>query len=112
GPAATLTGLAVNRGLRPLYRLRREVSQRRPTDMSRMDVELVPGELKPLIHAINEHTAHVARVTQAQKQFLADAAHQLKTPLAVLRAQADFASKQTEITAANEVLDDMRTNAE
>ena len=63
----------------------------------------MPSELKPLIHAINDHTAQVARLTAAQKQFLADAAHQLKTPLAVLRTQADFASKQSTLAAATEV---------
>jgi two-component system sensor histidine kinase TctE len=99
---------ALNRGLRPLYQLRDQINERPRTDLSRMDTELVPAELKPLIHAINEHTAHVARVTSAQKQFVADAAHQLKTPLSVLRAQADFASKQTDLAGVNEVLEDMR----
>ena len=110
--AAGLMWWAVNRGLRPLYELRDQVSRRSRSDLSRIDVDLVPGELKPLIHAINEHTAQVARITSAQKQFVADAAHQLKTPLAILRTQADFASKQNDIAAVNEVLDDMRANAE
>src|SRR5258706_12906542 len=110
--AAALMWGALNRGLRPLYQLRNEISKRSRTDLSRMDTGLVPTELKPLIHAINEHTAQVARVTSAQKQFVADAAHQLKTPLSVLRAQADFASKQEDLAAVNEVLDDMRANTE
>ena len=110
--AAALMWWAVNRGLRPLYELRNRVIQRKRSDMSRIDVELVPTELKPLIDAINDHTVEVARLTAAQKQFLADAAHQLKTPLAVLRTQADFASKQASLAAVNEVLDDMRANAE
>jgi two-component system sensor histidine kinase TctE len=99
---------ALTRGLRPLYELRNQIDKRPRSDLSRMDAELVPTELKPLIHAINEHTAHVARVTSAQKQFVADAAHQLKTPLTVLRTQADFASKQHDLAGVNEVLDDMR----
>jgi two-component system sensor histidine kinase TctE len=120
--AAGLMWWALNRGLRPLYNLREQVAQRSKTDLSRMEVGLVPSELKPLIHAINEHTAQVARVTSAQRQFVADAAHQLKTPLAVLRMQADFASKQLgvaphgdridDMTAVNEVLDDLRANTE
>jgi two-component system sensor histidine kinase TctE len=92
--AAALMWWAVNRGLAPLYKLRNEVSRRSRSDLRRIEVDVVPGELKPLIHAINEHTAQVAKVNTAQKQFLADAAHQLKTPLSVIRAQADFASKQ------------------
>ncbi len=106
--AGALMWGALNRGLRPLYELRNEISRRSRTDLSRMDTGLVPTELKPLIHAINEHTAQVARVTSAQKQFVADAAHQLKTPLSVLRAQADFASKQEDLASVNEVLEDMR----
>ncbi len=110
--AAALMWWAVNRGLRPLYKLRNQVSQRSRADLSRMDVDLVPTELKPLIDAINDHTAQVARITSAQKQFVADAAHQLKTPLALLRTQADFASKQQDLAAVNEVLDDLRSNTE
>ncbi len=87
---------------------RNEIIKRSRTDLSRMDADLVPSEVKPLIHAINEHTAQVARVTSAQRQFVADAAHQLKTPLSVLRAQADYASKQEDLAGVNEVLDDMR----
>lgn len=110
--AAALMWWAVNRGLRPLYELRNQVSRRSRTDLSRMEVELVPDELKPLIHAINEHTAQVARIMSAQKQFVADAAHQLKTPLTLLRTQADFASKQSDMAAVNEVLDELRGNTE
>jgi two-component system, OmpR family, sensor histidine kinase TctE len=108
--AALLMWWAVNRGLRPLYKLRDEVSQRGRNDLSRIEVDALPRELKPLIQAINEHTAQVTRLIGAQKQFVADAAHQLKTPLAVLRTQAEFASKQTDPAAVNEVLEDMRAN--
>jgi two-component system sensor histidine kinase TctE len=110
--AAVLMWWAVNRGLRPLYKLRNQVSQRSRADLSRMEVGLVPSELKPLIDAINDHTAQVARITSAQRQFVADAAHQLKTPLALLRTQADFASKQHDLATVNEVLDDLRANTE
>lgn len=110
--AALLMWWAVNRGLRPLYKLRDEVSRRARTDLSRIEVDVVPRELKPLIQAINEHTSQVNRLIGAQKQFVADAAHQLKTPLAVLRTQADFASKQKDAAAMNEVLEDMRANTE
>lgn len=110
--AALLMWWAVNRGLRPLYKLRDEVSQRARTDLSRIEVDVLPRELKPLIQAINEHTSQVTRLIGAQKQFVADAAHQLKTPLAVLRTQADFASKQKDAAAVNEVLEDMRANTE
>lgn len=110
--AAGLMWMAVNRGLRPLYQLRNQVSQRARTDLSRIESRLVPSELKPLIDAINEHTSQISQVISAQKQFIADAAHQLKTPLTLLRTQADFASKQDDLAAVNEVLDDLRRNTE
>ena len=110
--AAALMWWAVNRGLRPVYRLRKQVSERPRSDLSRIDVGSVPAELRPLIEAINDQTAQVARMSAAQKQFVADAAHQLKTPLTLLRMQADFASKQTAMEGVNEVLDDMRASTE
>jgi two-component system, OmpR family, sensor histidine kinase TctE len=106
--AAALTWWAVTHGLRPLYLLRNQVGRRSRSDLSRIELDMVPAELQPLIQAINEHTGQVARLVQSQKQFVADAAHQLKTPLAVLRSQADFAARQTDPAALNEVLDDIR----
>jgi two-component system sensor histidine kinase TctE len=109
--AALLIWGALNRGLRPLYQLRDQIKRRSRNDLSRIEAHLVPSEVRPLIQAINEHTAQVARITSAQKQFVADAAHQLKTPLSVLRAQADFASRQLDLVGVKEVLDDMRAEA-
>ena len=110
--AAALMWLAVNRGLLPLETLRRQVHSRDSTDLSPIDAPLVPVEVKPLIDAINEHTARLAQLISAQKQFIADAAHQLKTPLTLLRIQADFASRQNDMPAAIEVLDDLRKTTE
>ncbi len=110
--AATFIWLAVNRGLLPLYQIRDQISQRTRTDLRHIDVQLVPSELRPLIDAINEHTTQLNQLMNARKQFIADAAHQLKTPLTLLRTQADFASKQTEPAAMNEVLDELRKNTE
>src|SRR5216110_365046 len=77
-----------------------------------MDPQSVPSELQPLIHAINEHTGQVARMTSAQKQFVADAAHQLKTPLSVMRAQADFVSRERSSPAIEEAIAGMRSTTE
>ncbi len=110
--AAALMWLAVNRGLRPLEALRNQVHHRDKTDLSPIDAPLMPVEVKPLIDAINEHTMRLAQMISAQKQFIADAAHQLKTPLTLLRTQADFASRQTEMGALTEVIHDLRKNTE
>ena len=110
--AAALMWLAVNRGLLPLEMLRGQVHARDSADLSPIDAHLVPVEVKPLIDAINEHTARLAQLISAQKQFIADAAHQLKTPLTLLRIQADFATRQNDMPAVIEVLDDLRKNTE
>ena len=110
--AAALMWLAVNRGLLPLETLRDQVHSRDSTDLSPINARLVPVEVKPLIDAINEHTARLAQLISAQKQFIADAAHQLKTPLTLLRIQADFATRQNDLPAVIEVLDDLRKNTE
>lgn len=108
--AVTLVWLAVKRGLLPLYLIRNQVHGRDRSDLTAIDAALVPKEVKPLIDAINEHTARISQMICAQKQFVADAAHQLKTPLTLLRTQADFASRQNDMAAVNEVLDDLRKN--
>lgn len=106
--AVALVWLAVKRGLLPLYLVRDQVHGRDRSDLTPIDAALVPREVKPLIDAINEHTARISQMISAQKQFIADAAHQLKTPLTLLRTQADFASRQSNMAAVNEVLDDLR----
>ena len=110
--AVLLVLLAIRRGLNPLYQIRRQVHGRDRSDLSPIDATLAPREVKPLIEAINEHTARISQMIAAQKQFVADAAHQLKTPLTLLRTQADFASRQEGVAAMNEVLDELRKNTE
>ena len=109
--AAALMWQSLSRGLRPLYQLRREIEQRGHSDLSAISVDRVPAEMKPLIEAINTHTAQLGQVLSAQRQFVDDAAHQLKTPLTLLHTQADLAAQQSDIGAAREVLDDLRANA-
>jgi two-component system sensor histidine kinase TctE len=110
--AVLVVSFAIGRSLRTLYQIRNQVHDRDKADLSPIDASMAPREIRPLIDAINEHTARLAKMINARKQFIADAAHQLKTPLTLLRTQADFASRQQGVAAMNEVLDDLRRNTE
>nr|WP_199067660.1 sensor histidine kinase [Chromobacterium sp. ASV5] len=86
--------LAVGRGLRPLQRLSAEVSQRKEGELQPLSVAGLPGEVLPLVEALNLHSERLQRLFAARRRFIDDAAHQLKTPLAVMQAQAELASRE------------------
>ncbi|MBO4122131.1 sensor histidine kinase [Cupriavidus gilardii] len=80
--------------LRPLKRVRDDVEARPPDDLTPLALGHVPAEVRPLVDAVNRHVSRSAAMAQAQAQFIADAAHQLRTPLAILKTQAEFARRQ------------------
>jgi two-component system sensor histidine kinase TctE len=94
--AVLLVWFALLRGLRPLNELQRRIRQRAADDLSPIDERLAPEEVSPLVGAINDLLARLDRSIAAQKHFLADAAHQLKTPLAGLRTQAELAQREVD----------------
>jgi len=96
--AAVLVG-GVTYVLRPLARVRDDVEARSPDDLTPLAFEHVPVEVRPLVDAVNRHVSRSAALAQAQTQFIADAAHQLRTPLAVLKTQAEFAQRQLDSLA-------------
>lgn len=107
----TMFGLA--RALRPLNLLRTDVSRRSPEDLAPLPVNTVPLEVRPLVEEINALLARLAQAQDAQRRFIADAAHQLRTPLASLRAYADLAGReQHDPDALRHDLDRLHTAAE
>lgn len=88
-----LVWLALTRGIKPLNELEDRIRQRKPGDMSPLDENTVPSEVVPLVSSINDLLVRLQGSIATQKRFLADAAHQLKTPLAGLRMQADLAQR-------------------
>ncbi len=94
-PLATLlVWLALSRGLMPLNELQKRIRQRASQDLSPLDELDVPEEVSPLVAAINDLLARLDTSIGRQRHFLADAAHQLKTPLAGLRTQAELAQRE------------------
>lgn len=91
--AVLLVWLALARGIAPLSELQARIRRREPDDLSPIDEQAAPEEVAPLVRSINELLARLGDSLAAQKHFLADAAHQLKTPLAGLRMQAELAER-------------------
>jgi two-component system, OmpR family, sensor histidine kinase TctE len=92
--AVFLVWLALVRGIKPLSELEDRIRARKPDDLSAIDAKTVPLEVVPLVSSINDLLARQKLASAAQKRFLADAAHQLKTPLAGLRMQAELALRE------------------
>lgn len=93
--AVMLVWLALVRGIKPLAQLEKRIRARKSDDMSPIDEAAVPEEVAPLVSSINDLLSRLKVSLTTQKRFLADAAHQLKTPLAGLRMQADLAQRET-----------------
>lgn len=91
--AALLIWFGLSRGVAPINALQKRLRARRPDDLSEIDVQSTPSEITPLVSAMNDLLLRLSQNIQAQRRFVADAAHQLKTPLAGLRMQAEIALK-------------------
>ena len=93
--AVLLVWLALVRGIKPLSQLEERIRARKPDDLSPLDDKSVPMEVAPLVVSVNDLLTRLKDSIATQKRFLADAAHQLKTPLAGLRMQADLAQRHS-----------------
>jgi len=94
--AVALVWFGLSRGLAPLNQLQQRIRERRPDDLSPIDPRGAPEEIAPLVAAFNELLGRLDDSFGSQKRFIADAAHQMKTPLAGLRTQAELALRETE----------------
>jgi two-component system sensor histidine kinase TctE len=86
--------LGLTRGVEPLNELTDSIRRRKPDDLAPIDDADVPEEVRPLVGAFNELMARLDSSLKAQQRFVADAAHQMRTPLAGLKTQAELAMRQ------------------
>lgn len=110
--AAALIAFGVRRGLDPLRRIRDEIRARDQTDLTPIDTRAVPREVVPLIDAINAHTQRQRQLNQSHRQFIADASHQLKTPLTVLKTQSALALQQQDPQAARAIVQEIHDSTD
>jgi two-component system sensor histidine kinase TctE len=90
------TWLVVGRGLAPLGQLREDIARRSDHDLSPIDAGRTPGEVRPLIDALNGLFARLDSALASHRRFVANAAHQLRTPLAGLHTQTELALRETD----------------
>jgi two-component system sensor histidine kinase TctE len=88
-----LVPLGLTLELRPLIRLKDDVADREPTQLEPIRPDHLSTELRPIVDAINQCIARLKVHALTQRQFIADAAHQLRTPLTLLATQTQFASQ-------------------
>jgi two-component system sensor histidine kinase TctE len=93
--ALAVVWYGVGRGLAPLDSLRAELAARSPRDLRPIGEDTAPLEVRPLVQSLNDLLRRLAESIDAQSRFVADAAHQLRTPLAALQAQVDAARRET-----------------
>lgn len=94
--AVVLVWVGLTRGIAPLNRLQSRIRRRRPTDLSPITPASVPEEVRPLIVSLNDMMARLEENLQAQQRFIADAAHQMRTPLTGLKMQTELALDETD----------------
>ncbi|MDR3376089.1 MAG: sensor histidine kinase N-terminal domain-containing protein [Ancalomicrobiaceae bacterium] len=101
---AGLGWFGLNRGLKPLDRIRRDLADRSETDLSPLSVAGLPSEVHPLVTAFNGALGRIESYIAAQRRFVANAAHQLHTPLTLLKMQTHYGLTEETVAAKDEAL--------
>ncbi len=94
--AVILVYMGLTRGIAPLRALQQRIHRRRPTDLSPIPVTRVPDEVRPVVEAFNQMMGRLEENLQAQQRFIAQAAHQMRTPLTGLKTQTEIALSETD----------------
>lgn len=105
GGALVLVWFTVGAALLPLERLRTAVEERQPDDLRALPMVQVQRELRPLVSALNHFTERLRFQFERQGQFIADAAHELRTPLAALKARVELGLRDTDPTVWHTTLE-------
>jgi len=99
--------LAIRHGLRPLNDVAGQIRAREPEHLSPVQPETAPIEIRPLVDSINQLFLRVGKTIESEKRFTADAAHELRTPLAALAAQAQVALRARDADERRHAIDQL-----
>ena len=103
---------AINHGLLPLHKLANDISKRSPSDLSPIPETQVFSEVKALTDTINHLLEKLSAAIHSQQRFIANAAHQLRTPLAGLKLQAERAQREENILTMRPALSQIQNSAD
>jgi two-component system sensor histidine kinase TctE len=103
---------AINNGLAPLHKLAKEISQRSPSDLSPIPETHVFAEVRALTDTINDLLGKLSAAIASQQRFIANAAHQLRTPLAGLKLQAEIAQREDNAITMRPALSQIQNSAD
>jgi two-component system sensor histidine kinase QseC len=104
--------LAIRGGLRPLLHLRSELAQRDPDNLTQIEDASAPREVVPLIEQLNRLFGRMAGSLERERRFTADAAHELRTPVAAIKAHAQVARLAASDDTRNRALDQVVSGAD
>lgn len=96
---------AVRRGVSPMRRLGEALERRTPLETDAVSVSDAPREMQPMLDALNGLFARIRALLESERRFTADAAHELRTPIAAIRAQAQVALGEAEVHARQRALE-------
>ncbi len=103
-----LLSFALRRGLRPFEAAARSVAERSARSLAPISADDVPAELRPVVSSINGLLSRLSVAFSVQRRFFADAAHELRTPVAALRLQLQLLERSVDDTERREALTDLK----